>query len=146
MRCRYTLCPPISPFSFCKEYAECIACMKFSAQHSHTLDRLMSSLMEEVSRHLSIYLSTYLWLYDPLLDLGRSFSFLFLYTVGRTPWTANQPVARPLPTHRTPQTQNKCIHRHPCLEWNSNPRSRRSSERRQFMLRQCGHYDQHSKQ
>jgi hypothetical protein len=35
------------------------------------------------------------------------FSFLFLYTVGRTPWTRNQPVARPLPTHRTKQTQNK---------------------------------------
>jgi hypothetical protein len=24
-------------------------------------------------------------------------------------------------------------HRHPCLEWDSNPRSQRSSERRQFM-------------
>jgi hypothetical protein len=30
-----------------------------------------------------------------------------LYTVGRTPWTGDQPVARPLPTHRTTQTQNK---------------------------------------
>jgi hypothetical protein len=29
------------------------------------------------------------------------------------------------------QTQNK--HRHPCLVWDSNPRSQRSSERRQFM-------------
>jgi hypothetical protein len=29
------------------------------------------------------------------------------YTVGRTPWTRDQPVARPLPTHRTTQTQNK---------------------------------------
>jgi hypothetical protein len=30
-----------------------------------------------------------------------------LYTVGRTPWTGDQPVARPLPTYRTTQTQNK---------------------------------------
>jgi hypothetical protein len=47
-----------------------------------------------------------LWLYSPL-DLGRFFNFLILYTVGRTPWTGDQPVARLLPTHRTTQTQNK---------------------------------------
>jgi hypothetical protein len=29
---------------------------------------------------------------------------------GRTPWTCDQPVARPLPKHRTTQTQNKHIH------------------------------------
>jgi hypothetical protein len=33
------------------------------------------------------------------------FQFLNLYTVGRTPWTGDQPVARPLPTHRTTQTE-----------------------------------------
>jgi hypothetical protein len=41
------------------------------------------------------------------LDLGRFFSFLILYTDGRIPWTGDQPVARPLPTHRITQTQNK---------------------------------------
>jgi hypothetical protein len=30
-----------------------------------------------------------------------------LYTDGRTPWTGDQAVARPLPTHRTTQPQNK---------------------------------------
>jgi hypothetical protein len=30
-----------------------------------------------------------------------------VYTDGRTPLTSDQPVARPLPTHRTTQTQNK---------------------------------------
>jgi hypothetical protein len=30
-----------------------------------------------------------------------------LYTVGRTPWTRDQPVAKLLPTRRTTQTQNK---------------------------------------
>jgi hypothetical protein len=56
------------------------------------------------------YYSIYLWFYSPLLDLGRFFQFLNLYTVGRTPWTGDQPVARPPPTHRTTQTQNKRTH------------------------------------
>jgi hypothetical protein len=64
----------------------------------------------------------------PLLQFRNLF-----YTDSRTPWTSDQPVARPLPTHRTTQTQNKRIHSNPCLEWDSNPRSQRSSERRQFM-------------
>jgi hypothetical protein len=38
-----------------------------------------------------------------LVDLGRFFIFLILYTVGRTPWTVDQPVAKPLPTHRSIQ-------------------------------------------
>jgi hypothetical protein len=52
--------------------------------------------------YLSIYGST-----AHFLDLGRVFSFLILYTVGRTPWTSDQPVARPLPRQKTTQTQNK---------------------------------------
>jgi hypothetical protein len=37
------------------------------------------------------------------------FQFLNLgvYTVGRTPWMGDQPVASPLHTHRTTQAQNK---------------------------------------
>jgi hypothetical protein len=54
---------------------------------------------------LSLFLS--LWLYSPL-NLCRFFSFLTLYTVGRTPWTGDQAVARTLPTHITTQTHNKC--------------------------------------
>jgi fatty acid desaturase len=76
------------------------------------------------------------WLYSPLLGLGRFFSFLILYTVGMTPWTGDQPVARPLPAHRTTTTQTqskRTQYRHPCLEWDSNPGSQRLSERRQFM-------------
>jgi hypothetical protein len=46
-----------------------------------------------------------LLLYSPLLGLGRFFSFLILYTVGTIPWTGDQPVARPLPIHRTTQTE-----------------------------------------
>jgi hypothetical protein len=36
---------------------------------------------------------------------------------------SNKPVARLLSIHRTTQTQNNRIHRHPCLEGDSNPRT-----------------------
>jgi hypothetical protein len=49
-----------------------------------------------------------LWLYSPLLDLGRFFSFLILYIVGRTPWTGDQSVARPY--LNTGQHTQKRIH------------------------------------
>jgi hypothetical protein len=39
----------------------------------------------------------------PLLQFRNLF-----YAEGRTPWTSDHPVSRPLHTHRTTQTQNKC--------------------------------------
>jgi hypothetical protein len=47
------------------------------------------------------------WLYSLLLGPCHFFSFVILYTVDSTLWTEDQPVARPLPTHRTTQTQYK---------------------------------------
>jgi hypothetical protein len=35
------------------------------------------------------------------------FQILNLYIVGRTAWMEDQPIARPLPTHKTTQTPNK---------------------------------------
>jgi hypothetical protein len=58
---------------------------------------------------LLLLLLLLLLLYSPLLGLGRFFSFLILYTVGRTPWTGDQPFARPLPTHRI-NVHNTDIH------------------------------------
>jgi hypothetical protein len=55
---------------------------------------------------LSLSLSLSLWLYSPL-DPGGVFSYLILYTIRRTLWTGDQPVARPLPTHRITQIHNK---------------------------------------
>jgi hypothetical protein len=54
--------------------------------------------------YLSICLSVAL---QPLWTL-TVFQFLNLYTVGRTPCTGEQPVARSLPTHRKTETENKC--------------------------------------
>jgi hypothetical protein len=72
--------------------------------------------------------SIYLWLYSPSLALGRFFSFLIFYTVGRILWMGDQSVARPLPTYRIN------AHRHPCLKWHSNSRSQYFSGRTQCML------------
>jgi hypothetical protein len=53
-----------------------------------------------------LYLPTYLWLYNPCGPWSL-FQFLNPHTVSRNPLTGDQPVARPLPIQRTPQTQNK---------------------------------------
>jgi hypothetical protein len=45
-----------------------------------------------------------LWLCSPVAAFSVSMVF---HTVGRTPWTGGQPVARPQHTQRTIQTQNK---------------------------------------
>jgi hypothetical protein len=44
-----------------------------------------------------------LLLCSPLLEPGWFFSLLILYTIGRTLWMGDQPITRPLPTHRTTQ-------------------------------------------
>jgi hypothetical protein len=49
---------------------------------------------------LSIALQSFCWTLD-------SCSGSQSYTVSRTPWTEDQPVARPLPTHRITKTRNK---------------------------------------
>jgi hypothetical protein len=73
--------------------------------------------------HSSMFLQPFVapW---PLLQFRNLF-----YTDGRTPWTSDQPVARPLPTRRTTQTQNKRTHKHPCLEWDLNAWTQISSLR-----------------
>jgi hypothetical protein len=67
-----------------------------------------------------------------LYSLLPIFSFLIIYTVGRTPWTGDQPVSRPLPKHRTTQTQNKRTQT--SMPWvGFGPRSQCSSGLGQFM-------------
>jgi hypothetical protein len=50
------------------------------------------------------------WLYSPPWALASAFQFHNHFTDGGTPWASDQLVARPLPKHRTTQTQNKRIH------------------------------------
>jgi hypothetical protein len=51
------------------------------------------------------------WFYRHVLGPGHFFSFVILYTVGRTPWTEAESATRRLPTHRIAQTQNKHTHK-----------------------------------
>jgi hypothetical protein len=92
--------------------------LMFSPSDDHWVDEDYDPLSSEffilpplvsvrLSIYLSIYPSIYLWLYCPFVGPWPLFQFLNLYIVGRTPCTGDQPVARPLPTYRTTQTQNK---------------------------------------
>jgi hypothetical protein len=87
--------------------SSCVAAQLAASQEGFSSMNLVSLSNIIPSLSLSLYLSIYLRLYSPLLGLGRFFTFLILHTVGRTPWTGDQPVSRPLPTQRTTQTQNK---------------------------------------
>jgi hypothetical protein len=62
----------------------------------------VTSISSEIWSHI-----IHQWLYSPLLITGSFLRFLMLYTVCRNPWAEDQPVARPVPTHRTAQTHNK---------------------------------------
>jgi hypothetical protein len=66
--------------------------------------RILLVFITKVYPNIRWTLSIYPWLYSPC-GPWPLFQFLNLYTVGRTPWTGDQPVARPLPTHRTTQTE-----------------------------------------
>jgi hypothetical protein len=79
--------------------------------------------MDFKSKYMKFYLSAAL---QALWTLA-AFQILNLYTVGRIPWTGDQPVARPLPAHRIN------AHRHRCFEWDWNPRSQCPSGTGQFM-------------
>jgi hypothetical protein len=52
----------------------------------------------KVSLNSDCYLSMAV---EPFVGLWALYNFLNFYAVGRTPWTGYQPVARPLPAHRT---------------------------------------------
>jgi hypothetical protein len=78
-------------------------------------------------------LSMYLWLYSPLLELCRFICSFLIYTqsVGLLGRGISPSKGRYQHTGKHKNTMN--THRHPCLEWDSNPRFQCSNERRQFM-------------
>jgi hypothetical protein len=64
-------------------------------------------------------------------------------TVGRTPWTGDQHVARSLPVQNTEKRTHNIKIKYPCPEWDSKPRFRRLRERRHFMPRPLGYRDRY---
>jgi hypothetical protein len=103
--------------------------------HFRTLGLLETVLLSQHNPNFPYFMTIYISIYGStvlLLDLDHLFSFLILYAVSRTPWTGISPSqGRYLHTEQRKHKIN--AHRHPCLEWDSNPQSQRSSERRQFM-------------
>jgi hypothetical protein len=89
---------------------------------------------------LPTYLPTYL---QSFVGAWPLFQFLNLYTVSRTTWTEIGPSqGRYLHTEQHKHRIN--ANRYPCFEWDSNPRSQRSSERDSSYLRPRGHCDRRS--
>jgi hypothetical protein len=121
-------------------------CAKFTALsrhwHSFTLDKPLSHIARirvgfrraciRSFIHSFIHSSMDLQPFGGPWPLPQFLNLFFLHR-RRTPWTSDQPVTRPLPTHRVTPTQNKRIHKHPYFQWDWNPRSQLSSERRQLM-------------
>jgi hypothetical protein len=73
-----------------------------------TTDRVLKSYIYGLGgrKELCVSLIHSLMALHPFFGPGRFFTFVILHTVGRTPWTGDQTVARPLPTHRTAKIQN----------------------------------------
>jgi hypothetical protein len=75
----------------------------FSSAHDAT------AWLSQTCWHLRLYHYRVLFIHSSMAlqpfvgpwPLAAFFSFVDLYTFGRTPWTREQPVARPLPTHKT---------------------------------------------
>jgi hypothetical protein len=80
-----------------------------------------------------IFIFIHQWLYRSLLGPGLFYRFIIFFTqsVGLLGRVTSPSHGRYL--HRTTQTQNKRTQRHSCLEWDSNTRFQRWSERIQFM-------------
>jgi hypothetical protein len=78
----------------------------FSATQFKWLPMFISKLRQLLLASLLLLLLLLLMVLQPFhWSLASLFSFLTLYTVGRTPWTGDQPVLMPLSTHRTTQTE-----------------------------------------
>jgi hypothetical protein len=67
----------------------------------------MTEVFRNVSHSIKVNAGISLSIHSSVVGPWPLFSFLIVCTVGRTCWTGDQPVARPLPTHRTTQAQNK---------------------------------------
>jgi hypothetical protein len=83
---------------------KCCRLLSGTREHCHLRLRIIQHLIFRASHFsltfywkrredvfpLLLLLLLLLWLYSPLLGLGHFFSFLIVYTVGRTPWTGDQ--------------------------------------------------------
>jgi hypothetical protein len=104
----------------------------------------ISFLLWHMADNSLVILLTYLLNAFPLYLMVSTLFFHFdHFTDSSTPWTSDQPVARPLPKYWTTQTQNKRIHTlniHALSEIRTHDPSVRASEDRSC-LRPRGYCD-----
>jgi hypothetical protein len=122
-------------------FLHCLNCMFYLVPTVH-----VKLLLIKINTYMCLI---YIIIFSKIRPLGRfrfriysSETYESILTVGRTPWTGNQPDATPLPIHRTTQ-HRKNADTHPCLEWDSNPWPQCSSGRRQLCPTPIGHWDRH---
>jgi hypothetical protein len=82
----------------------------------------------EATQQIRFHFVSYLFIYSSFVGPWPLFHFLNPRLLGRG---ISPSQGRYLHTEQHRHREN--AYRHPCLEWDSNPRSQRSSERRQFM-------------
>jgi hypothetical protein len=83
-----------------------------------TTDRKKYIILQDINHSLPVPIQNF-WTYESV------------WTIGRTPWTGDQPNARPLPAQDN--TIQKNADTHPCLERDSNPLSQCSSGRKHYV-------------
>jgi hypothetical protein len=105
------------------------------------LKRKLELITRLIRNYHTNHYSIYLCLYSPC-GSWPLFQFINLDTVGRNPWTGDQPVARPLFTEQHKHRIN--AHRHPFFEWDSNPRSSVRAREDSSCLRPRGHCERQS--
>jgi hypothetical protein len=88
-----------------------------SSLHSFTL--ILNSPIQALAASMKLYISL------QLLDLGQ--------LVGLLGWVISSSQSLYLYTNTEKHTHNTKT-KHPCKEWDSKPRSRRTRQQRQFML------------
>jgi hypothetical protein len=102
--------------------------------HYNTNNTYNVTIKPEICRYELFYLSIYLSIYGStaLVDFHRFFTVLIYKSVGLFGRGISRSQRRNLFTEGHKHRMN--AHRHPCLEWDSNPRSQCSSGRRRFAL------------
>jgi hypothetical protein len=95
----------------------CLSLLSLGLRHTNGFFMLLNWPLQKRKRgaqctsllcfHSTSFIHSFIeWFYSNLLGPGLFFSFvIFFYTDGRAPWTRDQPAARPLPKHRTTQTE-----------------------------------------
>jgi hypothetical protein len=113
-----------------QKHSNCIN-IPSSKTYSWNMNRWLQLLLLLLLVLLRLLLLSLL-LYSPLLDLGRfSVSWSYIQSVGLLGRGISPSQSLYLHTEQHEHRIN--AHRHPCLEWDWNPRCQLSSERRQFM-------------